>query len=183
MVCHSKIFFKNLECGTSLGAQWMGVQLPVQGTQVWFLVWEDATCRGATKPVHHNYWACTPESGSCNYWARVLQPLAHTHQSCTPRLLSPHSRVWEPQRLSLCAPTTDSHAPEPYTSTTEPALQSLGATTTEPVCSNHWPTRTRAAHLDYWAHELQPLKPVCLEPLLRNKRSHHNEKPVRCNEE
>ena len=27
------------------------------GTQVWSLVQEDSTCRGATKPVHHSYWA------------------------------------------------------------------------------------------------------------------------------
>ena len=26
-----------------------------RGTQVQALVWEDPTCRGATKPVHHNY--------------------------------------------------------------------------------------------------------------------------------
>ena len=28
------------------------------GTQVRALVWEDPTCRGATKPMSHNYWAC-----------------------------------------------------------------------------------------------------------------------------
>ena len=27
------------------------------------LVWEDPTCRGATRPVSHNYWACA--SGAC----------------------------------------------------------------------------------------------------------------------
>ena len=41
--------------GTSLVAQWLRILLPVQGTQVRALVWEDPTCRGATKPVHHNY--------------------------------------------------------------------------------------------------------------------------------
>ena len=30
---------------------------------------------------------------------------------------------------------------------------------------------------------LQLLKPMCLEPVLRNKRSHRNEKPVHRNEE
>ena len=39
----------------SLVAQWLGVCLPVQGTRVRALVWEDPTCRGATKPVSHNY--------------------------------------------------------------------------------------------------------------------------------
>ena len=37
--------------------------LPMQGTRVWALVWEDPTCRGAAKPVSHNYWACA--SGAC----------------------------------------------------------------------------------------------------------------------
>ena len=81
---------------TSLVAQWLRICLPMQGTQVRALVWEDPTCHGATKPVRHNYWACALE-------------------------------------------------PE--------------ATTTEPTCHN------------YWAHVLQLLKPVCLEPVLRNKRS------------
>ena len=43
---------------TSLVARWLRIHLPMQGTQVWALVREDPTCRGATKPVHHNYWAC-----------------------------------------------------------------------------------------------------------------------------
>ena len=30
----------------------------MQGTRVRALVWEDPTCWGATKPVHHNYGAC-----------------------------------------------------------------------------------------------------------------------------
>ena len=29
--------------------------LPMQGTWVRALVWEDPTCRGATGPVSHNY--------------------------------------------------------------------------------------------------------------------------------
>ena len=36
---------------------------------------EDPTCRGATKPVRHNYWACTLQPASHNYWARVPQLL------------------------------------------------------------------------------------------------------------
>ena len=42
---------------------------------------------------------------------------------------------------------------------------------TKPVCHN------------YWACVLQLLKPVCLEPVLRNKRSHRNEKPAHRNKE
>ncbi|XP_054939417.1 transmembrane protein 222-like isoform X1 [Physeter macrocephalus] len=40
---------------TSLVAQWLRICLPVQGTQVRSLVLEDTTCRGATKPLRHNY--------------------------------------------------------------------------------------------------------------------------------
>ena len=36
-------------------AQWLGIRLLMQGTRVRALVQEDPTCRGATKPVHHNY--------------------------------------------------------------------------------------------------------------------------------
>ena len=41
----------------------------------------------------------------------------------------------------------------------------------EPVCHN------------YWAHVPQLLKPMRLEPVLHNKRSHCNDKPAHCNEE
>ena len=41
--------------GTSLVAQWLGIHMPVQGTQVRCLVREDATCLGVTQPVRHNY--------------------------------------------------------------------------------------------------------------------------------
>ena len=41
--------------GASLVAQWLRICLPMQGTQVRALVWEDPTCRGATRPVGHSY--------------------------------------------------------------------------------------------------------------------------------
>ena len=67
--------FKKFNKGTSMVAQWLRTRLPMQGTRVQALVREDPTCRGATKPVRHNYWACAPESASCNYWAHMLQLL------------------------------------------------------------------------------------------------------------
>ena len=51
------------------------IRLPVQGTRVRALVWEDPTCRRATKSMHHNYWACALEPASHNYWSRVPQLL------------------------------------------------------------------------------------------------------------
>ena len=41
--------------GPSLVAQGLRIRLPMQGTRVRALVQEDPTCRGATKPVRHNY--------------------------------------------------------------------------------------------------------------------------------
>ncbi|KAM9085686.1 metaxin-2 isoform 3-T3 [Megaptera novaeangliae] len=54
--CHLLLtsFFPEFFPGASLVAQWLGVCLPMQGTRVRALVWEDPTCRGATRPVSHN---------------------------------------------------------------------------------------------------------------------------------
>ena len=41
--------FKEGEVGTSLVAHWLRICLPMQRTRVRALVWEDPTCRGATK--------------------------------------------------------------------------------------------------------------------------------------
>ena len=49
--------------GASLVAQWLRVCLPMRGTRVRALVWEDPACRGAIGPVGHNCWACA--SGAC----------------------------------------------------------------------------------------------------------------------
>ena len=42
---------------TSLVVQWLRIHLWMQRTQVQSPVWEDPTCHGATKPLHHNYWS------------------------------------------------------------------------------------------------------------------------------
>ena len=51
---------KGESCGTALVTQWLRSCLPMQGTQVRALVWEDATeqqspCATTTEPVSHNY--------------------------------------------------------------------------------------------------------------------------------
>ena len=46
---------KKGRAGTSPVVQWLRIHLPTQGTRVQSLVREDPTCRGATKPVRHNY--------------------------------------------------------------------------------------------------------------------------------
>ena len=65
--------------GTSLVVQWLGIRLPMQGTWVRALVREDPTCLEATKPMCHNYWACSLEPASHNYWAHMPQLQKPTH--------------------------------------------------------------------------------------------------------
>ena len=49
-ICKSKCKYR-----ASLVAQWLRICLPMQGTRVRALVWEDPTCCGATRPMSHNY--------------------------------------------------------------------------------------------------------------------------------
>ena len=84
----------------------------MQGTWVWALVREDPTCRGATKPVRHNYWACALEPASHNYWAHVpqlLSPRATTTEAHVPRAHAPQQEKppqWEARALQRrVAPT------------------------------------------------------------------------------
>ena len=46
---------QELKNRASLVSQWLRICLPMQGTRVRALVWEDPTCRGATGPMSHNY--------------------------------------------------------------------------------------------------------------------------------
>ena len=48
---------------------------------------------------------------------------------------------------------------------------------TKPMHHNCWAWALEPASHSYWDRMPQPLKPMCLEPVLRNKRSHRNEKP------
>ena len=54
-VCTLLSCSQEVVCRTSLVAQWLRIHLPMQGTRVRALVREDPTCRGAAKPVRHNY--------------------------------------------------------------------------------------------------------------------------------
>ena len=66
----------NLTFWNSLMVQRMRIHLPMPGTQVWSLVWEDPTGHGATVLMRHNSWSlCTLKSTRHNYWVHVLQLL------------------------------------------------------------------------------------------------------------
>ena len=78
-ITHVHMYSSEYGAGTSLVAEWLRICLPAQGTRVRALVPEDPTCRGATKPVRHSYWACTLEPVSHNCWAHVPQLLKPVH--------------------------------------------------------------------------------------------------------
>ena len=52
-----------------------------------------------------------------------------------------------------------------------------------PVHHNYWACTLEPVSHNYWVHGPQLLKPTRLKPVLRNKRSHGNEKPVHQKEE
>ena len=54
---------------------------------------------------------------------------------------------------------------------------------TKPVCHIYWACALQPASHNCWARMPQLLKPTHLEPVLCNKRSHCNEKPVHHNKE
>ena len=54
-------------------AHWQRICLPKQETRVQSLVPEDPTCHGATKPEHHNCWACTLEPCSATREASTMR--------------------------------------------------------------------------------------------------------------
>ena len=84
-----KISTKINKSRASLIAQWLRICLALQGTPVSSPVWEDPTCLGAAKPVHHNYWACALEPACLNYWAQALQIPKPTPRACAPQQEEP----------------------------------------------------------------------------------------------
>ena len=49
--------------------QWLRICLPMQGTQVWLLVWKDLICCWAASPMCHNSWSQALEPENHNYWS------------------------------------------------------------------------------------------------------------------
>ena len=54
---------------------------------------------------------------------------------------------------------------------------------TKPMHHNYWACALEPTSHNYWTRVPQLLKPVLLEPMLCNKRSHRSEKPSHRNEE
>ena len=66
--------------GPSLMVQCFRIVLPVQGTQVWFLVLEDLTCLRATKPLYHNDWVHALELTGCNRRSHCSEKPEHPNE-------------------------------------------------------------------------------------------------------
>ena len=60
---------------TPLMVHGLRINLPIQGTQVSFLVREDSTWHGATKSMDHNNWVHAQEPKNHNCWAHMPQQL------------------------------------------------------------------------------------------------------------
>ena len=84
-----QFWIKESDAETSLVVQQIWTHLPMQGTRVRSLVWEDPTRRRATKPEHYSYWV-------------------HELQLLTPVRLEPFSRT--PQQAE--PPQWEAHAPQ-----------------------------------------------------------------------
>ena len=87
------------QIGSYLVAQQLRLCQPMQEIRVQSLVREEPTCRRATKPVYHNYWACALQPENRNSWAHVLQLLKPTH----PRACAPQQE--KPLQRGLCVAT------------------------------------------------------------------------------
>ena len=76
---------KNAKFQTPLVVQWVGVHLPMQGTQVPSVLWEDPTCHRATKalqqtpkPVLQSLRAAITQPTCCSYWSPLTtEPVPH----------------------------------------------------------------------------------------------------------
>ena len=86
------LLLRNSKAQTFLVAQWIRMCLPMQGTRVQSVLWEDSTSWGATKPMHHNHWAHALEHASLNYWACKLQRLKPMHLESAFRNKRSHRR-------------------------------------------------------------------------------------------
>ena len=135
-------------------AQWLRICLPMQGTRVRSLVREDLTCHGGTKPVCHNYWACTLEPVCHNYWSpHALEPMCHNYWAHALQLLKPmHSRARMPQLLSPCAATTEAHVPRAHAPQREATTMRSPRTTMK---SSPRLLQLEKAHVQQW----RPMQP------------------------
>ena len=81
-------------------SQWQIICLPTQGKQVQFLVQEDPTCRGATKPMHHNYWSPRPRAHASPQKEATAWEACALQLESSPRSLHLEQAYGQQQRAS-----------------------------------------------------------------------------------
>ena len=102
-------WYQNQTKRASLVAQWLRICLPVQGTWVRSLVWEDPPCRRAAEPVHHNYWSCMPQLLKPVRLEPML-PSRRGHDSEGPMHCSEECPPLTATKESLCTETKTKHS-------------------------------------------------------------------------
>ena len=65
-----------------LVVQWLRIRLPMQGTWIWSLFWEDPTVHKVTEPKHRNYWAWVP---NCCSLCSLEPMLCNKRSHCSER--------------------------------------------------------------------------------------------------
>ena len=172
----------------------------MQGTRVRFLVQEYPTCLGAPKPVCHNYWACALEPVLRNKRSHHNKSVHHndtTRESpCTamntqisqkkkkknPLLTYHFVSHWILSAMRHKEPELHwVQRPSVWSQLRDGRLGFPGGAVVENPSANAGDTGLSLG--PGRSHMLQLLKPMCLEPVLHNKRSHHNEKPTHHSEE
>ena len=151
----------------------------MQKTWAESLVQKDHTRHGATKPVHHNYWAGGLEPRSHNHCTHMPQPLKPTRsgargpqspcssmrgvtawEPCAPRLLGRWSRAQELQPLRSRTTTADPGAQGPQslctTTRAQPPLTTTGEKPTEQwrpsrAKINKWTFKHEGDRLSWWS--------------------------------
>ena len=179
---------------------WWRICLPMQGTWIQSLVWEDSTCSGATKPVCCNYWSsCALEPVPCNkrsiQWEAQPPPNRQLKKACAQQGRSSTDKNKQILKKKVGGTLTIENnlvVSQKVKHSTSLVLQwlrirlqmqgtwvwPLDSTchrANKPVCYNPWALEPLSPN--YWAHMLQPVKPtLCSATREATKlRSPHNE--------
>ena len=143
---------------------------------VWVCVCVHVKCHGASSGT----WGCQDSwlprvwsardakmDNPCILWTH-RHGISHDHPDSTMKMV-PGLPWWPSGWESSCQ--CRGHGFDPWSGRIPHA-------TTKPVCHNYCACALELVSHNYWALMPQLLKPACLEPMFRNRRSHRNEKPV-----
>ena len=111
-------------------------------------------------------------------------------ERCSTSLIIREMQIKTTRRTSLVVQWIGIHLPTQGTQVQSLLWEESTCWGTAEPMHNYWACALELASYDYWAHVFhllslcaQLLKPTLLEPVICNKRSHRNEKPMHGNEE